>query len=206
MQYAIRSLVVVGMLMMAVLLSVGAEDSRFLSSSLFSYPVMDENGTEIEPSEEISGSLATLRTTAETATMMISTNNLVLGEAVTSWWVIFNYPENCSDDECGADDVSPPRNPDIGISVLLGDGEVIGEDGKGFFLSTIDVGDASNVVFGPGLTNPFGAEIHYVLRSHGPAQDEVLEEQLTTINGGCEEDAPHEPCYDAQYAILKDGE
>lgn len=207
MQKMVLSLAMVGMLIMVVFTVIGAQDSRLLSSSLYSYPILDDDGVEIEPAKAIPGTRSSYVATSESATMRITTQGLTPGEAVTSWWIIFNHPEFCSDGECGRDDVLPaPGNESAGVSVLWGDGVVVEDDGTAYFWDVLEVGDASNVNFGPGLTNPFGAEVHYVLRSHGPARQDVLEEQLSTINGGCDPEPPHEPCYDAQFSILKDSE
>ena len=40
---------------------------------------------------------------------------------------------------------------------------------------------------GPGLTNPLGADVHLVLRDHGPVQSGNFVDQLSTYGGGCTE-------------------
>ena len=95
-----------------------------------------------------------------------------------------------------------PGNAAARVSVLLGSGQVVNADGSAYFVDFLAEGDVSEAVFGPGLVNRRTAEIHYVLRSHGPAQQEILEEQLTDIMGGCAAEAPHAPCYDAQFSVF----
>lgn len=117
----------------------------------------------------------------------IETVGLTAGDAVTMWWAVFNAPENCSE-TCDENDVfnldadgkfilndngSPPFNGPgheaAQISVSYADGHVIDEGGAATFLGQLPVGDLSRTLFGPGLTNPMGAVIHLVLRTHGKA-------------------------------------
>lgn len=167
---------------------------------MHTFPVLDENGVVIEESEVVVGGISTLVVDRSGATMEIMARDLPVGHAVTSWWVIFNNPENCSGGVCNGDDVLPmPGNTAAGVTVLYGDGDVVGVDGSAHFVSNLAEGDISGAVFGPGLINRRGAEIHYVLRDHGMARAEVLTEQLTTLNGGCDE---ANPCVDLQFAVF----
>jgi hypothetical protein len=97
----------------------------------------------------------------------------------------------------------PPGNVEAGVSVLYGDGRIVNPQGSAFFWGALDVGDTEGALFGPGLINPLGAEIHYVLRTHGPAKQDVLAEQLTTFMGGCDSEPPNAPCQDLQFAVFK---
>ena len=123
---------------------------------------------------------------------------------VTMWWVIFNYPENCSDNSCGANDlVDAPDLVDdkkIKTSVVYGTGQVTDEEGRVMLVSSLyptdtDFGGPGPAPFSDGLLRPFGkgllniagAEIHLVMRSHGPVIDEHVDEQLTSlIDSGCQ--------------------
>lgn len=44
------------------------------------------------------------------------------------------------------------------------------------------------VRFGPGLLRPRRAELHIVLRGHGPAVAGEVAEQISSLNGGCTPD------------------
>jgi|GEM_PF-1513019 len=113
--------------------------------------------------------------------------NLNPGDTYTFWWVIFNHPENCSDGVCGLDDAAPfPGNPAVGVSLVIGGGQVIGNSGDGYFGSHLAPGDVSGALFGPGLLDPIAAEIHIVLRNHGQVIPELLDDQLGSFGGGCE--------------------
>jgi hypothetical protein len=135
---------------------------------------------------EIPGARSSLVTFEEGASVAIETAGLVPGHAVTLWWVVFNHPEACTHGSdgvrCGADDLAEAA---VEPSVLGGDGHIVGPDGKGLFSSFLATGDTTTAIEGAGLTNPRGADIHFVLRTHGPAQPGLLATQLQTFGGGC---------------------
>jgi hypothetical protein len=169
---------------------------------MFTFPTQDELGNQLEPSRELENALAELVVDTYGATQEIQAVGLPAGDAVTSWWVIFNNPENCSNGVCNGDDVLPmPGNALAGVSVVYADGQVVSADGTAIFRATLSKNDTTGAVFGPGLINLRGAEIHYVLRTHGSAQiGETLNAQLTTINGGCDD---FNPCVDLQFAVFQ---
>ena len=155
--------------------------------------------------------------------MNVRTNGLVPGHAVTMWYVVFNKPELCSDGECGENDVfnlnadgsfifnddgSPPINgaawEAASISLLRADGLIVGDSGVADFRGHLPVGDVSEAVAGPGLLDAMKAEVHAVLRDHmAPENDEAATNMLTSLNGGCGEAFPNEPCVDPQFAVFK---
>ena len=123
----------------------------------------------------------------------VKTTQLEPGTAYTAWWVIFNYPAKC-EDGCGADDLS---NPDVDASILYAAGRVADADGKAQFRSFLPVGlvrlnrtveGRERHRLGPGLQRVWASEVHYIIRSHGPASPStpILVEQLSTFNGSCD--------------------
>jgi hypothetical protein len=64
------------------------------------------------------------------------------------------------------------------------------------------------LVFGSGLTDAKKAEVHLVVRDHGPALPGMIEPQVTTFGGGCTPETeptgvgPFGPnaCTDVQFA------
>ena len=62
------------------------------------------------------------------------------------------------------------------------------------------------MVFGNGLHNPLGAEVHFALRDHGPANSDpaLLDAQLNVGNGGCSNfgGSGDYACRDFQLAIF----
>ena len=149
------------------------------------YTTVVEDITDLDNITPIPGSSARLVTNDHGATLQVNTSGLTPGHAVTVWWVVFNYPENCTGGECGLDDAfPPPGNTDAGASVSFAAGHVIGEDGQGNYGAHIAVGgDAAPWEFG--LLHPRTAEYHFVLRDHGPALPGLVHEQISTATAGC---------------------
>lgn len=132
----------------------------------------------------------------------LKADGLTPGNALTLWFVVFNYPGLCSDGLCGPDDMglSKPAQGDF----LYGGGHVVGGSGKGNFGGHLKVGDASRsglaerlvqrgvceagqACVTPGLTNPDGALVILALHDHGPAlTGQALKEQISTFLGDCQ--------------------
>ncbi len=140
----------------------------------------------------VPGSSAMLIRTAGGVSMTLNTSQLPAGDAVTIWWVIFNHPEFCSHGmfglRCGQGDFS---NPSVQASALFATGNVISADGTGNFGAHLNVGDTSVpecptggvcFLFGPGLTNPFGADIHNIVHDHGPVDLALMPGEIHSFN------------------------
>ncbi len=154
--------------------------------------------------------------------MTVKTNGLTPGDAVTMWWVVFNDPGACSSGECGEDDIfnldpdgnfienadgTAPMNMDgieaAKISILRADGKIIDKGGAAEFRGHLPVGDTTEAVLGPGLLDPSGAEVHAVIRSHQQVKPGMSDMMVNSMNGGCDETWPNEPCEDLQFAVFK---
>jgi hypothetical protein len=162
----------------------------------------------------VNGSSAKLTRGESVIWMRVNTTQLPAG-AYTNWWVIFNNPAACSGG-CGPDDFA---NEAVKGSVLFATGGIVGPDGVGHFEAHLEegvlpVGDGK-VFFGPGLLDAQHAEIHYVVRYHGPVSTNpvILQKQIGTSFGGCMPflpDFPPDPvpehqiyaCYDPQGTML----
>ncbi len=140
----------------------------------------------------------------------IHTRNLNPESAYTVWMVVFANPDNCSLGACDENDIFNEDgtlivNPDgtfgtpgVDLSLLWVDGKVSSLKGAANFFFRVYAGEApGEVLFGPGLIDVLGSEIHYVIRDHGPIIPELLEEQLSTFAGGCDINI----CADVQFAI-----
>ena len=123
-------------------------------------------------------------------TLNLKTTGLQPGDAVTVWWIVWNDPAACSGVPCGLGDLGVE-----GSSIARAAGHVVGGDGKGNFNGHLRTGDTSEALFGPGLTDPAGAEIHLVVRSHGPAIPGHIPTQIHTVEDGCA------ACSDVQAAV-----
>lgn len=135
---------------------------------------------------------STLNRNGNGITVNFKANKLDPGYAYTLWWVVWNNPENCfvpgacvEADFANADDVK--------VELLYAAGSVVGNNGKGNFSAHLKVGDATGSVnvdiFGlpsyGGLLDAHKAEIHAVLRSHGPKVSGLVGEQINSYEGGC---------------------
>lgn len=123
------------------------------------------------------------------------------GHMTTAWLVVFNQPENCTAEggtnghpACSLDDVmnamsGGPNAPQI--DVLYGAGNVIGNGAQAHFAGYKRVGDLNKSTFGIGLLDSKQAEIHLVVRSHGPLAagygDSIgnVAEAIGSFIGGC---------------------
>ena len=162
--------------------------------------------TSIEPlrvvgvGSVIPGTGSILVRTKEGVGATVHTFGLVPGNAYTLWLGIFNNPKKCATDPCTPADFP---NPDVQGVVLWGSGQVAGDDGTADFGTFRAVGDTSGSAglgTATALEKPFKAEIHLVVRSHGPVIPAMLSAQLSTFNGGCPPNtcvnvqaAPHQP-------------
>ena len=118
--------------------------------------------------------------------------------AYTVWWVIFNNPEFCIDG-CDADDL---EILEVNASAFWATGGIVGDDNVGTFNAQLGENQLpmgeNQVLFGGGLVDSFGAEIHLIPRTHGDVIPGQVEQQITTFNGGC----PPNDCFDVQFAVF----
>lgn len=128
----------------------------------------------------------------------IVTTDLRNAHAYTVWWIVFNHPEECADypGPCGPADLS---NSDVNATVQWGTGDVAGESGAVSFIAHLNEGETTpgGPVFdlpgdGDGLEDADEAEVHVIVRSHGPVVPVVLNEQITSFFGGCDVDVADE--------------
>jgi hypothetical protein len=131
----------------------------------------------------------------------IHTAGLTPGAAVTAWMAVFNNPRHCATRPCTAIDLD---NPHVRASLINIGGQIIGTDGAATYGAYRRVGDTTGIFQGrgtrEGLLNPRRAEIHLVMRTHGPAMmndPDMLRQQLSMFNGGC----PPNTCANVQASI-----
>lgn len=126
----------------------------------------------------------------------ISTSSLTPGEVVTLWVAFFNNPRYCDQTLPGCDP-SDLNNPLVNGSLQYAGGAIVGPSGRADFSGYLAVGDNTGFTLlppfpnmpnpAPGLVNPKGADVHLVIRRHGPASSDpaVLQAQLSSFGGGC---------------------
>lgn len=197
--------------------SAGAKNPVLTKSPVITLQEFDETGKVVFDSsmETVEGAWSmVIRRGYGGVGWAFHTSQLTPGHAYTAWMVIFNNPSACSDNVCDPGDIlmdtSDPSNSPLNmeqveaaeISMLFaGDSVVVGPNGKATLTGAVVEGaPPGQVVFGPGLTNADGAEIHLALQDHGPASSDaaVLEAQLNQYQGGCET-----PCVDPQASVHK---
>jgi len=160
----------------------GADDSGRSRASSYQAKNMFAFGS---PATLLPGA-ATLIRTEEGISYRVNTSMLMAG-AHTIWIVIFNRPENCA---AGSGACMPPdlANPAVKGSVVAGAGYIVGLDGIANFEGSLSEGVPPqgiqvNVPSGTvdGLKNSRKAEIHLVIRAHGPTAAGNAVIQLTTF-------------------------
>jgi hypothetical protein len=112
--------------------------------------------------------------------------------AYSIWIVAFNHPEHCiTPDACGTGDLEAfGGDPRVEASVFWGGGFVADGTGSADTTLTVRPGRTNRELFVStrdyGLLNVGGAEIHIVIRSHGPAGSRgPLSGQIGTASGAC---------------------
>lgn len=147
---------------------------------------------------------ARLHRSAQGATLTINTTGLDDGSAYTIWWIIFNNPAECAPGGCSGGDFGTQA---VEASVMNATGRVIESGDHASFSAFLPVGfmhtNPSSLngrqLFGSGLQNVKGAEIHVIVRSHGPANPPFGDiEQFSTVDGECNHPTALGGCFDPQ--------
>ena len=167
--------------------SLGLEclESRTLLTTTVS-PIMNMGGNAVD------GATSSVVRSADDLSLTLATSGLTAGVYTLSVFVL-NNPEFCAG-ECGADDYV---REEVNASLIFGGGTVVDASGEANFELHLSEGDAAGAISGAGVVDSYDAEIQFMIRSKGPAVPELLQEQLTTIDGGC----PASGCSDVQMGI-----
>lgn len=122
----------------------------------------------------------------------VTSRALTPDTAYSIWWAIFNEPQYCATPyDCKVTDLEVfGGDPQVRASVFWGGGFVADALGSGNTVMTLRKGRTARERFAQtkdyGLANVGGAEIHVVLRSHGPASVAgTLATQIGTANEAC---------------------
>jgi hypothetical protein len=154
------------------------------------------------PSMKLQGA-ATLFRTGQSLEMRVAATHLDPNAAYTVWWVVFNNPAGCVGGACGPMSLGVPA---ARASVFYAAGFVTGDDGTGNVTGHVNAGELpigvevtpDGTVAGLERGNGFGAEVHLVVRSHGPVIAGMAHKQIGSFNGAC----PPNSCMNQQAAVF----
>ncbi|MEN8144039.1 MAG: hypothetical protein ABFS14_03730 [Gemmatimonadota bacterium] len=164
-----------------------------------SFAIVLKTTADVHPFSDFSVDLGDSRINRTTNGInpQLETSGLTPGSTYTLWAVIFNDGDATNDG--GAFD-----------AVRFVDGVVANESGRATFSGRVNAHDGGGELFGE-LTDPTGAEVHLVVRCHGPRDPEFMPDQINSFAGGCTPessfgigDGPYE-CLDVQVAIHPSG-
>lgn len=132
------------------------------------------------------GGAATLFRSPHSLDATVATSGLDPNAAYTVWWVVFNNPRDCVEG-CGGDDLA---RPEVRASVFYATGFLTANQGTANATAHLKAGplpQGVDVVLGHGLERKNGlrAEIHVVVRSHGPIIPGMVAKQISTFDPGC---------------------
>lgn len=140
----------------------------------------------------------------------VRTSGLEPGNVVTLWWVVFNDRAAC-DGPCDDGDLT---DPDVKVDILYADGRIVRGNGRVTLRAELEENDITGSVnegllgLPPvGLLDAEDAEIHVVVRDHGPRIPGLIRLMRTTFGGGCAGVPPElggggpNVCADLQFAV-----
>lgn len=148
----------------------------------------------------------TLVRSASGVGVTIDATMLQVGGAYSVWWIIFNNPEACDPAGCTDADFSTAA---VEASVVNATGRVADMNGNATFNAFLPTGliltnsaTGTRQPFGPSLQNVDTAEIHVVVRAHGPASGNT--EQISTLNVDClfDDGAGGQVCFNALATVF----
>ncbi len=177
----IRRTFVVPLVAMAVLFAHAGEPALAVGNGGSTY--QSANAVDFTTGVPVGGA-GTLYRSANSLRVRIATSGLDAGAAYTVWWVIWNDPNRCSE-ACGDDDVGIRGN-----TIFYATGFVTGDDGTGNVSAQLDAGhlpDGTDVLIPGGLQPGKGmrAEVHMVIRTHGPIIPGSVAAQISTFDSAC---------------------
>jgi hypothetical protein len=161
------------------------------TTNVYDFSTLDVTGT------------ATLLRNNNKISMTFHAENLTPGNAYTIWWVIWNKPENCAVPyACDLGDFGITQL--VEVDALFAAGHVVGNSGVGNFAASRNEGDISgstNYLFNEPafpLEDARTAEVHLLLKDHGPAIPGQVNDQISSFLGGCDVYA----CYEPMFAVF----
>lgn len=155
--------------------------------------------TVTDPPQLVGGATSTLVRTNNGISMELTTSGLEPG-AYTIWFVVFNNPDACflGPDMCGLADEDFEVGGPAGFGFTYAAGHIVDDSGEATFAGHLKTGAAllnDDLELDEVLENARTAEIHLIVRYHGPAVPGRIPEQIRTG----EFDNPN--VFDLQFAV-----
>ena len=137
------------------------------------------------PAESVEVGSSTLVRSDRGIAVSLQSSGLPAGHAVTVWWMVVNP---------GA----------AALSVLYAAGHVVDDSGTAGFGGALQEGDTDGLVELPGLSlegllDATGATVALVVRDHGPARADIVQQQIHTFDVCNPDGVDH--CTDLQMSI-----
>ncbi len=130
------------------------------------------------------------------------TSDLEDGHVYTLWVVMVNNPDACAAVPCTAPEILG-QSDELQSEITWGDGIIVGDGGRAEFTAYVPAGEVQEPWMGNGLTNPTGAEVHFIINDHGELIPEMAANMLNSYRGGCTDESLPPPFPDTAKA---DGE
>ena len=163
---------------------------------------------------DVDGATSTLIRHDDGIRARLNTRDLVPHNVITMWGVVFNNPEHCTNG-AGACDLSDLFSSEVNTTLTWMDGGIANANGRLRLHGALHEGDTSNYpqdfddAFGlafpgkdDGLVDAKKAEIHLIVRDHGPIDAGRIHDQLFTGEFHLDCALIEEPCVaDVQFAV-----
>ena len=133
----------------------------------------------------ITSSAGTMIRSRKAVDARLALSGLDANSAYTTWFVIWNDPSECATNPCGLTDLEVPGN-----TVFYATGFVTDNSGTAnlsVHLRSGKLPDGLQVLIPGNLrkNNGFDAEIHMIVRTHGPILPGLVGEQISMVGGAC---------------------
>ena len=141
----------------------------------------------------IDGTQALLVTSADGASMHLTSKDLTPGHAITIWFVALQNPHLCKKNPCTPKEAM--GMPAMETVAVNGGGTVVPADGRVEVSAHLPVGEVPTNLFDTDFVSPKTAEYHLVIHDHGKLIPELAADMLSSFRGGCTLDSvpPHYP-------------
>jgi hypothetical protein len=142
----------------------------------------------------VAGAWARLLRNKNGISYQIHAGELTPGHTYSLWLVVINNPGACAATPCTAAEILTNAATNSQVTAG-GTGTIAGAAGKGTLAGAASVGTLSGWLEGRSLDDPFGAEVHLVINSHGPMLPEFMPAMIKTYRAGCSNSSPFPPVF-----------